>query len=398
MHKIISTIIGLFIFGAKLLAQHSATIDPWAPGENIYGHYTGTIGNHKAVFDLRYGFQGGSNFGGSTCYFTDEAGLNFFIIAQPPTFSHDETLRGQIFPENQPLSDIKNVYSILVQTKRFECKLSNDSLIGKWMTPGQIDQLNIALKEDYSNALPFVFKHAADSVPIVGSVGKKSDTMRAIVSYTGVDISPGLKKKDAAFISNAVAQFMSSPRTRVKDPKDLADACFQRFITDFKTAAKEGKEVNGGNFTGKYTLFPVYNDDGFVVLQEGGYQYDFEFKEYTDRYLYLCLDVKNKKTLKLNDVLDVNNDILTPLLEKAFIKKYQLEPGKKLSDLFISDKMPLTDNFIIVNKGLIFSYCPTKIFHDDQDISELQEMRLFLSYDELGSMLKPEFKNRIGLK
>lgn len=155
--------------------------------------------------------------------------------------------------------------------------------------------------------------------------------------------------------------------------------------------------MGGTNFSGNYTVFPVYEDDGFLVLQKGGFQYDFENKEYTDRNTYLCLDLKNRKTLKLNDVLDVNNDLLTSLLEKAFRKKFQLEPGKKLSDLFNSDKMPMTDNFILVNKGLIFSYSPVKIFHDSEDISELQEMRIFLSYDELGSMLKPEFKKRIGL-
>ena len=63
----------------------------------------------------------------------------------------------------------------------------------------------------------------------------------------------------------------------------------------------------------------------------------------------------------------------------------------------MGDKMPLTDNFMIVNKGLLFSYYPAKIFRDTEDIAELQEMRLFLSFEELRSMLKPDFINRIGL-
>jgi hypothetical protein len=395
MYRIGLSLIALFIFNTKLHAQGAVTVDPLAPGENIYRHFTGTIGNHKAVLDLRYGFQGALNWGGSTCYFTDEGGLDFFLITQLAPFSHTELLRAQVFPENVPLSGVKDVYSIFAQTPRFDFKLSNDSLTGNWINSGEMNQSIVTLKEDYSNAVPFIFKHADDTAM---AIGKKNDTMKAIVSYRGVGISPGMKKKDAVFINKAVAQFMSSPAISVKDTHDLPDACFQRFFTEFKTSVKEGKEVNGGSFTGQYTLFPVYNDNGFLVLQKGGYQYDFENKEYTDRYLYLCLDVKNKKTLKLDDVLVPNNDALTGLLENAFRKKYRIEPGKKLSDLFISDKMPLTDNFIIVNKGLIFSYSPTKIFRDDQDISQLQEMRLFLSYDELNTMLKPEFKNRIGLK
>jgi len=395
MRRIGFCLVVLFILNTELHAQGTAAVGPTAAGENIYRHFTGTIGNHRAVLDLRYGFQGALNFGGSTCYFADEGGLSFFLISQPPTFSDTEVFRAQVFPEDVSLSEIKNVYSIFVQTQRFEFKLSKDSLIGKWFNPDTIEQLNIALKEDYSNAQPFIFKHAADSVV---AVGKRNDTMKAIVSYNGVSISPNMKKSDVIFINKAVAQFMSSSGISVKDPHGLPEACFRKFFTEFKASVDESKEVNGGNFRGIFTLFPVYNDNGFLVLQKGGYQYDFENKEYTDRYLYLCLDVKNKKTLKLDDILVVNNEALTGLLEKAFRKKYHLEPGKKLSDLFTSDSMPVTDNFIIVNKGLIFSYCPVKIFRDDEDISELQEMRLFLSYDELGSMLKTEFKSRIGLK
>jgi hypothetical protein len=395
MYRIGFCLFVLFILNTELHAQGTAAVDPLAPGDNIYRHYAGTVGNHKAVLDLRYGFKGASNFGGSTCYFTDEGGLSFFLISQPPTFSDTELFRAQVFPEDVPLSEIKNVYSIFVQTQRFEFKLSKDSLNGKWFAPGAMEQLSISLKEDYSNALPFIFKNAADSVI---AVGRKNDTMKAIVSYKGVEVSPGMKKTDAVFINHAVARFMSNAKASVKDPHDFPEACFRKFFTDFKVSVNEGKEVNGGTFRGIFTLFPVYNDDGFLVLQKGGYQYDFENKEYTDRYLYLCLDVKNKKTLKLDDILLVNNEALTALLEKAFRKKYHLEPGKKLNDMFISDKMPLTDNIIVVNKGLIFSYWPVKIFRDDADISELQEMRLFLSYDELGTMLKLEFKSRVGLK
>ncbi len=391
MVRIICSLFTLLIINTSLYAQMPlpGVADPLAPGENIYRHYTGTIGNHKAVLDLRYGFQGASNFGGSTVYFTDEGGLKFFLISQPPSFLHTEVFRAQIFPENVPLSEVKNVYSIFVQTTRFEFTLSHDSLIGKWLDPNAQAQTSFVLKEDNSNALPFVFRYGADSTV---ATGKNNKAMKAVGTYKGVQPSPKMKEKDVAFVYNAVARFMGIAKT----PNDLAQICLQQFLGSFDKAIHGGKEPDGSSFSGNYTLFPVYNDNGFLVLQKGGYQYDFEKNEYSDQYQYLCLDVKNKKTLALDDVLAMNNDALANLLESAFRKKYQLEAAKKLNELFNTDKMPLSNNFMLVSKGLIFSYYPGKIFRESEDIAELQEMRLFLSFEELGGMVKPEFKTRMG--
>lgn len=386
------TVVSLLSLPAS--AQEKAPTDPLAPGENIYRHYTGTVGRHKAVFDLRYGFVGSSNFGGSTYYFTDEGGLNYFLVSQPPTTMHTEVFRAQVFPENVPMTGIKDVYSIFVQTPRFEFSLSHDSMIGKWFNPNGQEQLPITLTEDNTSCVPLEFGYAADSAT---TTSKKNEPMKVLATCKGVRLSARVKEKDAAFISKAVAQFMGGAKEG-KDSRDLPLLCVQKYMTDFRAAVSSGREATASNFTGNYTLFPVYNDNGFLVLQKGGFQYDFEHREYTDRHLYLCLDVKEKKVLKLEDVITADKDALSALLEKAFRKKYQVEPAKKISDYFNSEKMPATNNFTLASKGIIISYSPSKVFKEDQDISELQEMRIFLSYDELGSMLKPEFKNRIGVK
>ena len=395
MYKITGSIITLLLLNTSVFAQGPENVDPLAPGEIIYKHFTGTVGHHKAVLDLRYGFQGASNFGGSTYYFTDEGGLNYFLISQPPSFKHTEVLRGQVYPENVPMSDIKNVYSIFVQTPRFEFTLSHDSLLGKWFNPNGQEQLVITMTEDNVNSLPFEFKHAADSAT---AISQTNAAMKAVATYYGVRASLKMKEKDAHFINKALGAFMGNTKIVVKDSRDLSEICIRTFLNNFVVAANDGKEVNASNFSGNYTLFPVYNDNGFLVLQKGGFQYLFDTKEYTDRNLYLCLDVKDKKVLKPEDILAINNDALTALLEKAFRKKYQIDAGKKLSDYFTTEKMPLTDNFTLANRGLLFSYSPSKVFKDDQDIADLQEMRIFLSYDELAGMLKPEFKVRLGVK
>lgn len=393
MHRITGFIITSLLFGTSLYAQ-DIPFDTSARLENIYRHYSGTVGSRKMVMDFRFAFHGSSDFGSSTGYFTDQGGLDFFRISLPHAFPETHIMRGILFPENIPLNDIKNVNNIFFQTPRLLFTLSNDSLTGEWDNPDTREALKINLKEDTLNAIPAGFMYTADSLIVIG---KKNEKIEASVTYTGIRLSSKMKLKDLDFITGALMHFIGASKISAINSNDFSQIFFRKFFADFKSAVNNGKEMSGSNFSGNYTLFPVYNDNKFFVLQIGGYHYDFENKNYDDRITYLCLDMMNKKKLKLGDILDVNNELLTSLLEKAFRKKYQLDPGKKLNDLFIDGKLPMTDNFILVNKGLIFSYCPAKIFKDGEDISELQEMRIFLSYDELENILKPIFKKRIGL-
>jgi hypothetical protein len=354
----------------------------------IYRHFTGRIGERNAVLDLRYRYSDASNFGGSTCYFTDEGIYDFFLISKPNTISHTETLRAQAFPETIALKDIKNAYSIFVQTARFDFDLRADSLNGHWVTPnGQLTQM--MLTESYTDALQFDCESTHDSIAI-DDHGHKP--LRASASYTGIVYTKNIKADVRSFINKALAKFLGGKRA--SGSGDLSQICIKAFLDDYMSTP--ANELEGQNITAQFTLFPVYNESGFLVLQKGGYQYDFKNKEYTDRNLYLNLDIKNKKTLALSDVITVNKEVLLPILEKAFRKKYQLPADKKLGDVFLGETMPFTDNFILSGKGITFSYSPAKLFRDSEDISDLQEMRIFIPYDELNSLLVPGFRMRIG--
>ena len=394
MRRIIYSLIAVCLFKTMIYGQATDPTDSATVLKNVYRHYTGMTGNHKTSFDFRFGFPYASAFGGSTYYFADEGGLNFFITTPPAAYSHSDVFRAQVFPENIPLSDIGNAYSTLVQTIRFDFTFSNDSITGKWFNPNSQEQLPIRLKEDNSNMQLFTFKYAADSVEVTG---KNNERLKAVATYTGIEPSGNMKKKDAAFINEAIARFTGGPGKEAKGTDELPQLFFQPFFAGFHAAADKGK-IQDGSFNGIFMLFPVYSDDGFLVLQAGGYHYDFGSGTYTNANSYLCLDVKNRKILLAGDILIQNNDLLKKLLENAFRKKYQLDAGKKLSELFIAGTMPVTDNIILVSKGLIFSYSPATIFRENEDIADMEEMRIFLSYDELGDMLQPRFKERIGLK
>ncbi len=395
MRKIFLCFFAVPVFSGVLYAQTPGGSDSLGVPDSFFRHYTGTAGRHKMVLDMRYNASGIPSLGSSTYYFTDEGGLNFFLTKAPPQYSKSDVFNSQVFPENMPLSNISNAYSDQVQTSRLSFVFSHDSIKGTWLNGNGQEQLPLTLKEDNTGGVPFIFSQTTDSVVVVT---KKQETVKALATYVGVQPSPRSNTKDVMFIDKALARFMGGSESHIKDSRYFSAICFQKFFDQFRAAAKENKRLTATSFSDVFTLFPVYADNGFLVLQQGGYQYDFDKDSYTDQNRYLCLDLESRKTLQLDDILVRNNDMLSKLLENAFRKKYQVEPGKKLNTMFLTDALPVTDNFILVGKGLIFSYSPAVIFREEQDISGLQEMRLFLSYDELAGMLKPEFKSRVGLQ
>jgi hypothetical protein len=53
----------LFAIDTRSLAQYKhRKANPHEAGEDIYKHYTGTIVSKKIVLDLRYGYQGATNY------------------------------------------------------------------------------------------------------------------------------------------------------------------------------------------------------------------------------------------------------------------------------------------------------------------------------------------------
>jgi hypothetical protein len=390
MLRITCFVVALFA-GTILHAQFTDAGD--STPVNVYHHYTGTVGTHKAVMDIRYGFPGVGNYAGSSYYLSDEPGLNFFLIRGPQAYSKLHSMSAQVYPERIRLDQASDVYSILMPTVRFDFAFSHDSLNGSMYVPSTQEQLKIRLKEDRNDPSLFIFK--SDSATATAT-GKKGESLKATATYYGSQPAAKMKKKDVAFICKSVAHFMGG----TEHGEDLAHICNESYISRFKAAVASGEKLDASSFTSVCMLFPIYSDDGFLVLQQSGYRYDFDQRAYTDASRYLCLDMRQGKELRFDDVISASTETLSATLERALRTKFHLEPGNKLSELFIDGKsnMPVSHNIALVNKGIIFSYSPALLFKEDLDIAGLQEMRIFLSYDDLAAMLKPEFKVRLGLK
>ncbi len=360
MNKIICCLgIACLLMGSvSASAQKKMCPDPHGPGQDIYKHYKGTLGGKAVSLDLRYGYCGGSNYGGSTYYYDDNERTTLFYIYEPKSYEHGVTLTaGEQQEQTNIWEDYKDQMEPVMPT--WEFKILGNKLIGKWQSDDKKINSDIELDEDYSRSVPMDIRFIKDST--------------SGASFVGVKPAATVSKKNADFIEGEQLKFVSSSDETIKTWPD-----YLRYYAK--------------NNSGMFYFMPVYNDNGFLVLEK-----NLRIKKLEKNY-YLNLDVNNRKQVTLNDIVISDRKKLSAMLETAVRKKYNLEAGKKLSTWFINDQMPVTDNIMIGHKGIVFCYNPGVIYNVNHDKDENNVIRVFLSYGQLSKIMKPDFRRRIGMK
>ena len=79
------------------------------------------------------------------------------------------------------------------------------------------------------------------------------------------------------------------------------------------------------------------------------------------------------------------------MLETLVRKKFDMKPEDSLSSRLLVDTIPFTENFIISETGITFFYNAYEIASYADGDSDY-----YLSYSQLGDMLKPEFRARMN--
>ncbi len=103
---------------------------------------------------------------------------------------------------------------------------------------------------------------------------------------------------------------------------------------------------------------------------------------------YLPIDLVNRKSLKLTDVIKAGGvRQLRPLLEKSYRKSRNLKPSEGLTEGGLFDnKIEPNENFYITGKGIIFSYQPYEIASYADG-----EIEIMIDYKDLQTYLQPTF-------
>ncbi len=309
--------------------------------DDIYRHYKGTIGKDTVTLDLIFGFKGGSNYGGSAYYRKNSDAITRFLIGEPPSQDQHQTL---YCVEVVPGSEFERNKS-----PKWEIKMTGNKLQGKWYSIGKTTEADIDLTEDYSRSYPMDIY-----VKRTKAIDDTVKTATADNFFLYAKPSAAVKPRDAAFINSKINKIPV------------------KYLTSFL------KDKPATNQMTLMYLMPVYNDKGFLTLKM---QYGYE--SYPENEAYLCLDVEQKRMLAYDDIMENDPELLSAILGKAYSK---LKDTNANATTGISP----TKNVMITYNGIIFHY-------NNKQIAGEENVSIYVPYSELSSLLKKDFKNRMGL-
>ncbi len=347
-----------------------------APGENIYKHFTGTIGGRKVVLDLRYGYCGASNFGGSYLYFSDNDETKCLSIYEPNSFAHNAELHAIERRVNYYYGNHDDV-----PCPSWSFVIKDSLLTGVWESADKKTTGAIRLVEDYSRSARLDIVFYDDSAKTM-QPGKPMRT--AYFTYLGIVPTSAISNTSVKLINNEILKMTEVDHQDITDVPTMLSAIAQQRFNDFQirygqlpsdTTMPEWRPYN---FSYGTLIFPVYNEHGILSLEMC----------YTGKMQphYACIDLTDQKTIKLSDVLNIDKEKLPMLIRNEYIHTSDSETIRS----FPPDRISIPEKFMITGKGLLCCYAYNGGGYK-------AETRVFVSYKKLAAMLNKEFKNRMGL-
>lgn len=265
---------------------------------------------------------------------------------------------------------------------------------GKWHGADHKTIGDIVLRENYDSAYRFDVMTGADSVVFKG----KGGVYRMKEEHTMLIPSGEMNNGDAAFITQALLHELGGDTLGAKDFEGYIRAINGPRFENYKSTLAELEEGSdtaeqwNNNWETDISNLCVYNDKGMAVFNFN--QYDYSGGAHGNNWSrYICIDVKERKVLRMADILDADGRKLSAMLEKEARANFGIKPGDPLNEQLLVDTIPVTDNIIISGLGLTFHYNAYEVACYAEG-----EVSFFLPYAMLKDMLKPEFKKRMGLQ
>lgn len=165
------------------------------------------------------------------------------------------------------------------------------------------------------------------------------------------------------------------------------------FITSFKD---EHRDLKPADYTGMQS---VYNRDTHAellmsyvsqnLLVFSAHSYTFGGGAHGNFGTgHLVVDRRNNKLLSLKDIIP-DTALLIPLLEINFRRIYGIEKNIPLTDAgLFQNTIPVTDNFILTQKSLGFTYNPYEI-----GPYAMGQITIYIPLEECGSLISESAKN-----
>ncbi|NLR65096.1 DUF3298 and DUF4163 domain-containing protein [Chitinophaga varians] len=189
----------------------------------------------------------------------------------------------------------------------------------------------------------------------------------------------------AAFLRKAIAGDI-----KLNDPRQFVKRAIDSFVTSYRIAAKDADssdiadgESASWNWTTESDMKVVYNSWPLLVIEK--YAYDFTGGAHGNSgAFYQTLDLAKRKVVTPDEYFKPGyKEVLSPLLDKAFRKKFHIDEDESLDQNLLVKTIVPNNNFIVTGKGVAFSYVPYEI-----GPYALGQVTLFIPFTELKSILK----------
>lgn len=342
----------------------------------VYRRYTGTVGGQPVVLHyMQYGntiacqyyyVQHGKNI--QLYNTTDNPGSAPLIFAERPETERKENLA------------------------TWQVSVAGDSMKGEWISGDRETTYPILLKEDFNNnAQQFSIVCMTDSMNFIDSLPEpKASTTYEVLLPVGDD-------EGTKFVRTAIYNCIGCDTIAGDDMKSCLDGLKTKYFADYRHVSDEEKKLytsaaSFGNWSEQTNFWIVYNDGGMLVVNHHVYAYTGgAHGNYSSHYL--CIDSRDKKLLKLEDVLQADTAQLVRLLEREARKLYNIAEEAPLYENMLTEELYIPEQFYVSNKGITFVYGIYEVAaYADGEIS------LFIPYNKIMGMLTPYFKQRMKLE
>ncbi|CAL1520957.1 DUF3298 domain-containing protein [Chitinophaga sp. MM2321] len=264
----------------------------------------------------------------------------------------------------------------------FSGRLTDDGQFkGVWH--GDRTSWHFALHTDLKKAVPLLVYYSTDSARLSPS---RPQSPMGVASNSIIWPDSTVDPAIAAFIKKEV-----TGNPVFTDPQQYVKRAIDSFIRGYQLTAKDAdsNELNdmsqsaSWNWTAENDIKVVWNTWPLLVLEK--YTYDFTGGAHGNwGNTYKTLDLSKLKVLTPEDIFKPGyKETLSPLLDKAFRKKFNIAEDEALDQNLLVKTIPPNNNIIVTDKGVAFSYVPYEI-----GPYALGQVTLYIPFTELSKDLR----------
>lgn len=357
----------------KFVNQSDATIDK----NTYYKRYSGTIAGQPVVLHLS-----SDNGALSASYYYVKQGKPIGIY-----FSKDTTIADGYMVSEPPATRTDE------REATWKILLKDNTITGKWTSPDGSKTYDINLKEEYP----------AGSYQL--SIWEKEDSIRykadkpepaATIAYKLLRGSSAMKNEDVQFIEKLIMHELGADSLNAITIEDCVKKQIDNYGKWYKGVLAEEPDSNLGeswnNYYSGVAMDVIFNDNNWLVMEMSG-------SEYTGGahgnygVSYMNIDMQQKRVWKMEDVMTIDSNKLNLLLDAEARRYFALSATESFEERLLADKVMPNSNICITPTGINFVYNPYEIASYADGI-----ITLFLPYSQLKDLLKPAFKQRMGLQ